>query len=387
MINFDTARYERPIRAPVVTPFDLGHTKLTRDDLRDKWTPAANKRHMKGEHAPIVIGHTRDGMVREEDQPTATGLLTGPFVYHESYPGLDGPCMSGNHWIQRETLVPLEGVPVKLSAVQVLDKWPRRSGELYFRDYKIDPHCLLGPTTPCNEMGPLRLNRDGEVCVEHEVPYRLSLETAVADEPKDVKPKDTEKDTGVHKQLEELTAKIMALSEAVAAMQGGAPGAAPGAQGGDPNEEAEIEKLLAQLGHGGAGGGQEPPEEPVKQSRVETEVTELKVKLRRMEIEKEVAAVAPEALAADPDLVADLGYLPPDVYKRQLDRLKLQRPQVAAATLAQVVAAGNDLAAPATGKKKVATVEDNEKITKLARETKGTYESAAASLGYEVSGR
>ena len=41
MITFDTSLYERPIRAPVVVPFDLGHTRLSKDDIRDKWTPAA----------------------------------------------------------------------------------------------------------------------------------------------------------------------------------------------------------------------------------------------------------------------------------------------------------------------------------------------------------
>lgn len=399
MINFDESLYERPIRAPVVDTFDLGNARVTADDLRNKWVPAANRRHNRGEHATIVIGHTRDGMTREEDQPTVVGVLTGPFAYHESWPGVEGPCVTAMHYISKERVVPCDGVPLKLSAKEILDRWPRRSAELWFSDYKIDPHCLLGATTPCRELGPLRLSRDGTLVVEREIPtpLRLSRDTTVADEKTKAEP--SEKDTGVQKQLEALTQQVMALAKTVESLSQAAPaaGAAPGPHDG---HDDEIEALLQQLGAHGAGeGGEEdepepaPKQEPKKMSRdTDAEVQELKVKLRRREIADDLR----DAGFAKPDeqLVSDLSILPPDVYARQLDRIKLSRPAATSQTLADAIVAGNSLVqgAPAAGLKKVATPEDNEKIVKLARErqAKGQafdYEAAAQELGYAVGAR
>lgn len=388
MINFDTSLYERPIRAPVVDTFDLGNARVTADDLRNKWVPAANRRHNKGEHATIVIGHTRDGLTREEDQPTVVGVLTGPFAYHDSWPGVDGPCVTGEHYISKERVVPCDGVPLKLSAREILDRWPRRSAELWFSDYKIDPHCLLGATTPCRELGPLRLSRDGSLVVEREItsPLRLERGAPVADE-KDAKP--SEKDTGVVKMLEAMQQQIAALAQQVQALS--QPADPHGAH--DPHEDAEIEKLLAQLGgHGGDEGGQEPEPEPkpkaAKMSREsDPEVAELKVKLRRREIADDLrdAGIG----AKDEQLVSDLAILPPDVYARQLDRLKLSRPAATGSALAEVIAQGNALAAPApaTGKKKIASADDQAKIVKLARDKGTDFARAAEELGFEYTGR
>ncbi len=406
MINFDTALYERPIRAPIVDTFQLGDAAVTADSLRDKWVPAANRRHNKGEHSTLVIGHTRDNMTREEDQPTVVGVLTGPFAYHDSYPGVDGPCMSGLHWISKERTVPCDGVPLKLSAKEILDRWPRRSAELWFSDYKIDPHCLLGATTPCRELGPLRLSSNGGLIVTREIGAPLKLSNPqesriVADETKEPKDDDKSgksKDTGVQKQLEALTQEVMSLKEAVATIlqQGaggaaaGAAGGAPGAGGHSPEDDEELEKLLAQLhggGEGGAGGEPQPEPEPKpapkKLSATEdAEKTELRVRLRRMEIKDDLRAIS-AALADDAALIEDLGIQPPDAYKRQLDRLKLSANSVTAANLTAVVAHANANAAPnLTGKKEIATIEDNEKIVRLCAEKKLTYQVAADQLGY-----
>lgn len=393
MITFDESLYERPIRAPVVDTFDLGNARVTADDLRNKWTPAANRRHNKGEHATIVVGHTRDGMTREEDQPTVVGVLTGPFAYHESWPGVDGPCVTGMHYISRERVIPCDGVALKLSAKEILDRWPRRSAELWFSDYKIDPHCLLGATTPCRELGPLRLSRDGELVVEREIttPLRLSRDTTVPDE-KEVKP--SEKDTGVQKQLDALTQQVMALSKMLESMA-----QAPAAAEQHPEHGAddhEIEALLQQLGAHGAGDEDEeedpaptPKQEPKKMSRDQNdEIQELKVKLRRREIADDLR----DAGFAKPEeqLVSDLSILPPDVYARQLDRIKLSRPAEVAQRLSTVIANGNaEVQGVTSTLKKVATSEDNEKIVKLARDkqAKGQsfdYEAAALELGYAV---
>lgn len=392
MINFDTSLYERPIRAPVVDTFDLGRAKVTADDLRDKWVPAANRRHNKGEHAQIVVGHTRDSHTAEVDQPPAAGILTGPFAFHaDGYPGCDGPCMSGLHWIAKEREYVLDGVPLKLAAKELLERYPRRSGELWFTDYKIDPHCLLGATTPCREMGPLRLSRDGDTVVEREITYPLRLacttkEPKMAEESKET-PKPQESDTGVSKQLEALTQLVMSLQKQVEAMAGPAPGAA-GGHGAHP-DDAELEQLLAELGQSQGGNEPQPePQKPTKMSAQTADVAALQTKVRCMEIREDLTK-----LGVDPDKsplsVADLSIQPPDVYQKLLDVVKLSRAGANTAALSTVVAAGNgvvqeEIAAASTAKKKIATAEDREAIVRLSREKSLAFAQAAEQLGYET---
>jgi hypothetical protein len=98
-----------------------------------------------GDLTPIVIGHTKDDTA-EEQQPEIVGYACNFRVAPFRKTG-------------RKALV--ADFKFMASKKALVNKYPRRSVELWLSDWKIDPIALLGATTPERDLGLLQLSRDG----------------------------------------------------------------------------------------------------------------------------------------------------------------------------------------------------------------------------------
>jgi len=391
MITFDTSQYEAPVDAPIVDVFrkassDGSYSAGITADALPKWVDSANERHSRGEHCPLVIGHTING-APEVNQPPKAGWITGPYRVETNHPEVKGPVIVGKHWIQKETTVVLNGAPVKLSARQVVEMWPRRSAELWFRDKKIDPVALLGATTPERELGVIRLAADSGVCVSYTAPGRIHLKRDC--DMSDEKLPDT--DSAPMKQLEaivmQLQQQFTAQSEQMAQIQAIlAQGQQPQDQQGGMSDD-ELDQLLAQ--HAGGGEAQSQPEKPVKNER-DAELESLRLKLSRREADDKIKALEAKGVQLGlsdekerETLVSDLIAMPDDMQDRLLTRLSRTRSlPVPGAGLAGAVAA-----AAATAGKREVTPEDTPRLLKLARERGQDYEVVARAEGFLVGGK
>jgi hypothetical protein len=115
----------------------------------------ANKRIKDtGDHCPIVIGHTKDD-IDEEDQPEILGWAS-------------------NFKVQRFLKTDRKAITVTMKFfkkyLNKIKKYPRRSIELWLNDWKIDPICLLGATTPERDLGLLKLSKSG--VRKFSIPYK-----------------------------------------------------------------------------------------------------------------------------------------------------------------------------------------------------------------------
>ena len=97
-----------------------------------------------GDASPIVIGHTEDD-APETDQPSIVGWMTRYKVapWKMGKKAIYALCKFYKHLRPQ------------------INKYPRRSVELWLSDWKIDPLSLLGATTPERDLGLLQLSRDG----------------------------------------------------------------------------------------------------------------------------------------------------------------------------------------------------------------------------------
>lgn len=98
-----------------------------------------------GDLCPVVIGHTDDD-AKEEDQPEVVGYA---WNYRVKPLGRTGrKAITATFKLHRKHL-------------DKIRKYPRRSVELWFTDWKIDPIALLGATTPERDLGLLQLSKGG----------------------------------------------------------------------------------------------------------------------------------------------------------------------------------------------------------------------------------
>jgi hypothetical protein len=125
---------------------DDGNELVEIDEGRLRDIARRNNRRVKatGDAAPIVIGHTQDD-APEEEQPKRVGWMTAYKV---------APWRMG-----KKALFALCKFTKNLR--NEINKYPRRSVELWLSDWKIDPLSLLGATTPERDLGLLRLAKDG----------------------------------------------------------------------------------------------------------------------------------------------------------------------------------------------------------------------------------
>ncbi len=399
-LPFDPAEYESPVYAPLVDTFtkqnkDGSFTAgITRESL-PHWERAANERHQRGEHCPLVIGHTVDGAV-EVDQPPKVGWITGPYKAVESHPNVVGPCLLGLHHVRKESTLALNGVAIKLSARELLDRFPRRSAELWFSDYKIDPVALLGATTPCRELGALRLDSRAGIVVNHESPTRLALKDTTPmptpAETDDKKEKGPDTDHAGYKQLEavvqQLAQQVAALGEMQAQMHEAMQAQSQGAPG-DEDLEALLNHHL-----GGAGQGEPTPEAPTPKDKPDAKMSrdpekdELLAKVARHETAAKLAKLESQGISfgfvdqADRDaFLLDLQAMSPSIQDAVV--LRLQRTR-------SVPAASPDLQTALTHAAKVAggvkplTKADEPRLMKLARERGHSFTQVAKDEGYET---
>ena len=133
-----------------------------------------NKRvHETGDACPIVIGHTVDGKP-EKAQPEvvgyATNFTTGP-LFNSGRMGL------------------FADFHIRKDKIEEVNKYPRRSVELWPKRWEVDPISLLGATTPERDLGLLQMQRQGEhptrysraLTDKYSIPLRYSVTSTPLD--------------------------------------------------------------------------------------------------------------------------------------------------------------------------------------------------------------
>lgn len=400
----DIATTHTKYRAPVVDVFEYEGKDDDGAELRVKLSQrflarTAENMNKKWEEkdylCPIVIGHTVKG-AKEVDQPPKVGVLHN---YEIAPFGKDNtPTLWADHWIQNETTVPLNGVPMKLSHDEIASRFPHRSGEIWLGLCEVHPHSLLGATAPHRTLGLLKLSADGEGCVGYASPGDMKM----ADEKKPEA--DTGKAVSQDAKLDQVLGMLGQLLETFQAALGGQAGAAAG--GHEPSgHDAEMEKFLASLDEGGGegGGGEEKPKEKEgeyakgkddEKVKLERERDEAVLKLKRNTIKAKLTELRDKYLVdIDPEdegVITDHMILPDDAFERTVARLQRNgkgRPPGDGATglnAAVQSQAGDQAKQPAGGGRKVTTPEDKQKVVKLALKKSIDYASAAKELGFEI---
>lgn len=400
-LPFDPAEYTKTT-APVVDAFTYSNgdisTTLT-DEFIDKTCRRMNERfESTGDLCPLVVGHTIDG-APEHDQPQKVGYLSN----WRSGDWNGKRAAFADHWIKNDNTLVIQGTPMKLSAAEVATRFPRRSGEIWFGRYEVDPHCLLGATTPHRDLGILRLSADGKGAVTYNSPGTLSMAEPAT-------PAAPTQDTGPFKNLEsmvmQLTAQISALTEMVQGLVNPG-GAKPGGEGGD--RDADFEEFMKQLdaeGGGEGGEGGEPKEEPKgepkepkepekpkedeEKVKLQRERDEAVTKLARADLVSELSRMKNELhLAVDPAddaLIRKLLALPSDMRDDVLKLMRDAAPKLpGGGTGALNVAIGE--ATAVNGKKLSAhpnPKEEGERVYRLARDKGITFDQALKAEGYIV---
>ena len=401
MIPFDTSKYTKT-RAPVVDEFTYEATDpetkaairvdLSADFLR-KTAETMNRRDASGNPCPIVIGHTIKG-APEKDQPPKVGYLHNYAV--EPYEGK--PTLWADHYIVNEATVPLNGVPMKLSAAEIAERFPRRSGEIWLGTYEVDPHSLLGATTPHRNLGLLKLSADGKAGYTYSSPGELHVDKPPADKPDVTKTGEFAEMTALLKQAVAMIGQLSETLHSALSPQEPQPGAGGGEGGGGGDSIDEFMKTLEAEGGGekegggeGAGEKEEKPKKKEKEEqgedaekvKLQRELQDAQVKLARVQITSRITAAGGDA--KDEQLISDLICQPEDVRERML--LRLER-----APRALPTGFGNsalDLAArdaTAANGKRITTDADKQLVAKLARNENMTFEMAAKKLGYVLPG-
>lgn len=359
-----------------------------------------------GDLAPLVIGHTVDG-IPETDGPPLVGFARNWFV--APLGNTDRQAAFFTPWIYK-------------NEVERVKRYPRRSCEVWASRYEADPISLLGATTPARDLGLMKLSRDGSFT------YFSNGDPTVADTPvtkagPPADPKESGANADVMAVLQQILAAVTAQAAPAAPAAGaapaipggpGAPGAgAPGAQ--DDMSDEEFQKMMAELGTegGGPAGGDDTSRkaepEPVKNgtgfpggsqagnthvtqlSRLENDLKDARVRLARSEVREQLASLdCAEAL--DPQnevLINDLIAMPPDTRKRYIETVaKLSKPKVIADASGLTAAVQDAEGTPSTDQrskgKRVTTEEEKATVTKLARSKDVDYDTAARELGYTV---
>lgn len=98
-----------------------------------------------GDYTPYVVGHTRED-APEDEQPQIVGYATHFTVKPLKKTGRYAIHAHSKFFADKKHLV---------------NRFPRRSVELWLDDWKIDPIALLGATTPERDLGLLQLARGG----------------------------------------------------------------------------------------------------------------------------------------------------------------------------------------------------------------------------------
>lgn len=411
-LPFNPAEYTKAT-APVVDAFEYDNgdmkAQFTRAFLQRVCDRMNQRFEQTGDLSPIVIGHTIDG-APEHDQPQKVGVLHNWRV--GEFAGRDAAY--ADHYIKNENTVVVQGAPLKLSAREVVERWPRRSGEIWFGKYEVDPHCLLGATTPCRDLGLLRLDANGQGVVAYQSPGELKM--PLPNDPT-AGPGAAPQDTGPFKNLEAQIAQLTAMvGQLLEVVTNGGPGAKPGDAKGAP-DDASFDDFLKQLeaegGAGGEGGEGEPepkgepkepkaepkgePKEPKEpkgepkpdeeKAKLQRERDEAVVKLARTELVAELTKLKDEYhVAIDPanaDTIRDLLALPDDIRAKTIKLWRDGAPKLpgAGGNLNRALTDATDGKEPV---KRIDSKEKQDEVIKFARKENLPYNQAAVKLGYTL---
>lgn len=399
-LPFDPAEYE-VVRAPVVDEFTYEGTDpdtnaamrvtLSKRFLEKTAETMNAKFKATGDLCPIVVGHTvKDA--KEIDQPPAVGFLHNYDV--APFGDKQVPTLWADHYIRKQVELPINGVPMRLSAKQLCEMYPRRSGEIWLGTYEVDPHSMLGATTPHRSLGILKLSADGKAAFGYSSPGALHMADAVP----------TENKTGEFAELKAILQQNTTLLGQVFELLTQTlqqPGPEAGHGGGEG--EGSFDDFLKGLEGGGEGGGdkkkeekpepkEEKEEEPEK-VKLARENDELRVKLARAEVTTQLRAEVTEADATNEELIQDMIAMPEDMRKRFLLRLARGR-QAAAPGVVPVPGRGGVPSAmhvalnTATGGngKRITSAAERDSVLQLARKKGTSYEAALKELGYALPG-
>lgn len=103
-----------------------------------------------GEESPITVGHTVDDKP-EWEQPPIVGYAHDYYV--AEHPKAGNAFLYARKWkLYQESSVGGE----RLSAEEIMRRYPRRSPEVWLSRNELDPIALLGATTPMRDLGMLR---------------------------------------------------------------------------------------------------------------------------------------------------------------------------------------------------------------------------------------
>lgn len=389
-LPFDPTQYEC-VRAPVVDEFEYqgGGTGAVMSAKIDKTfldrcaTNMNAKFARTGDLAPIVIGHTVTG-APETEQPPLVGYLHNYSV--EPYDGRHA--LFADHWIRKQNKIVVDRVEQNLSAKDIVERWPRRSGEVWLKHAEVDPVSLLGATTPHRPLGLLKLAADGDASLGYTAPGDLKMADTAPPQTGDF-------------------AKLTALIEQVAAMQGQTlellQSALAQPQQHGEGDEHDLDKFLEGLDSddGDKGSKEEPKKEEKKEEKEEPAETpepkeDEKVKLARerddalakfarLEITSKLERMKAAGADIDPgdeQTIQDLMAQPADMRERTLARLQRGARKLPGATGGGFGAAVNEATAD-NGKRMTTEAEKNE-VIKLARKEQIPFEQAARKAGYTL---
>ena len=391
------------VRAPVVDAFrfNRGAIQATIDEnfLNDLCNNMNRRHQATGDVCPIVVGHTpdpADGYVPEKDLPPKVGHLENFGV--EQFNGQ--PTAFADYHFDPESTIVINGAPIKLSADEIMRRWPRRSAELWLGRREVHPISLLGATAPERDLGLLKLSSGSETGLSLQPPGQLMPTPAVTPENAGELPvvatltDSVNKVTQILDQIPIIQQLITQLQEVLSQAQSLASEPAPG---NDLSPEA-LDEILGGLGQGGQPQGAAPAlaPEPAKLSREQDLEAQLKAEkaakdalqanLDRNEIQVKLGRLrTEEGCDIDPtdgQLVTDLLALPPDIRQRSIDRLKLSRklPGFGAPNLGGVVAQAPDVSPGGR-----MTEADKARVVSHSLAKGIKFETAAVQLGFTLS--
>lgn len=138
---------------------EAGNLIAVIDEARLQDIAARNNARMQtGDEAPVVIGHTKDG-VKETSQPEIVGFARDYKV--KPFRGTGRKVLTATMRFFKDQ-------------VDKVRRFPRRSIELWLKDWKIDPISLLGATTPERDLGLLQLSHTAPWRYQRVLPLQYS---------------------------------------------------------------------------------------------------------------------------------------------------------------------------------------------------------------------
>lgn len=318
---------------PIVDTFSDRGVVLD-DKFLDDMILDANKRQQEtGDMPPVIVGHNPDEPVPETEKPPVIGFVRN--LRKDRLGNTDRNAAFGDLWIYK-------GQENKLK------QFPRRSAELFPSLKRLDALAVLGATAPQRDLGltaPLKLKR--------EVPVEDEKKAMPAEEPKGLA------------EIMDMLKQIMSLIQSQAPAPAGA-----------SDEDAELEKLLAELG-----GEAEPEKETEETKEKETEVklsrrlAEMEAKVATAEIREQLLKLQRDGILLDVESeTAELVKLDPEMRKVMLSRIEKNYAKAPVQT--KPLAGLED--SKGQGESKTLSKEQRTKILQLARQS--NYETAFAEV-------